>query len=88
MQTEIPFFVFCVLIHISIYLTSNWRDRRLRLTLGMVILFLALPAWYGGTLLEVSEETMQHWLGRILQMAPYYLPLISFIAYVRKRNLF
>lgn len=86
MQTEIPFILFCILIHASLYLSSDRADRRLRLVAGMVVLLATGPAWYGGVQLAGAQDALRHWLGVILRMAPYYLPLVSFAVYWRRRN--
>lgn len=85
MKAEIPFFILCVLIHIGVYLSSGRPDRRLKLMAGLAVLFNTWPAWYGGVILaETSATGFTHYLGVFLRLAPLYLPLLSFLVYLKQ----
>lgn len=83
MNPQIPFFIFCLLIHGAIFFSSQQQDRHLRLMGGLALAFNTWLAWYGGLMLEVSDNEALQLLGMILHKAPYYLPLLSFLVYWR-----
>lgn len=83
MPVNIPLFILCLLIHAGITLTSPKPDRRLRFMAGLAVLFNTWPAWYAGTLLTSADEGGTQLLGVVLQNAPYYLPFLSFLVYLR-----
>ena len=83
MQVQLPIFILSLLVHAGIFLTSAKSDRRLRFMAGLAILFNTWPAWYAGLVIEASPEVAWQWLGKALSLAPYYLPLLSFLVYFR-----
>jgi len=83
MSPQLPFFIFCLLIHGAVFFSSQQNDRHLRLMGGLAVAFNTWPAWYGGMLLEVNENSGLQLLGSVLHQAPYYLPLLSFLVYWR-----
>jgi len=89
MQVQIPLFILCLLVHAGIFLTSAKPDRRLRFMAGLAVLFATWPAWYSGVILSTSGLTTGQggmaWLVIMLVNAPYYLPLLSFLVYWRRR---
>lgn len=84
MQVQLPIFLLSLLVHAGIFLTSPAADRRLRLMAGLAIAFSSWPAWYGGMLMTLYPDAASPWLGSLLSRAPYYLPLLSFLVYLRR----
>ena len=85
MQVQVPIFILCLLVHGSIYLTSERRDRRGRLIAGLLVLFSTWLFWAGGLQLDDSETTALRWLGLAFAKSPYYMPFLSFFVYLRRQ---
>ena len=86
MQVQLPIIILCLLLHAGIFLTSARQDKNPRLIAALGFLLCTWPVWYAGLLLEPSNVTLYHWLGRLMVKAPYFLPLCTFLVYIRRRN--
>ena len=84
MQAPLPFFIFCLLVHLGVYLSSGRADRRLKLMAGLAILFNTWPLWWGGILLLDADDLIYRNLGQVLRLAPFWVPLLSFIIYLKR----
>jgi len=86
MQVQLPIFILALLIHTGIFLTSGKSDKKLRFMAGLAVLFNTWPMWYGGYLLNESPSSWLMWLGKVMSFSPYFLPLASFLVYLRKNS--
>ena len=85
MQVQLPIFLLSLILHAGIFLTSRLPDRKLRLMAGLAVVFSTWPAWYSGVVMTTTPDSALAWLSRLLTLAPYFLPLLSFLVYRRGR---
>lgn len=86
MQVQIPIFIFCLLIHAGIYQTSARVDCKTRLILGLAALASTWVAWYFGQHIGSLDnaDTNFRLFGKVLVNAPYYVPFLSFLVYIKR----
>lgn len=86
MQVQIPIFIFCLLLHAGIYQTSARVDCRSRLIFGLVALASTWVVWYLGQFIGSQDNTGANLLllARVLVNAPYYVPFLSFLVYIKR----
>lgn len=86
MSASTPFFVLIMLLHLGIFVTSPHADKLKRLLMALGLTSLSIPmVVIGFQLDQVSVEgQLSNNAAMVLLNAPYYLPIVAFLVYIRR----
>ena len=85
MSVEIPLAVLILLIHLALYASSLRPDRLWRLLQAVLVILLAWPLLVLAGL-EALQGKAGGYLAPLLAAAPFYMPFLSFLVYLRRRR--
>lgn len=85
MSVEIPLTVLILLIHVALYASSLRPDRLWRLLQAVLVLLLAWPLLVLSGLEALRGEAWEL-VSPVLAAAPFYMPFLSFLVYLRRRR--
>lgn len=86
MPVSFALFALVLLVHIAIFLSSLEPDRLRKAVQAILLLSCSYPLMLIGILLEAMEAGWLRAVAPVFVNGPYYVPLLSFLIYWRKRT--